>query len=93
MDRFEIEGGKSLSGCVSISGSKNATLPLMAAALLSSETTVIENVPDLQDIYTMSMVLRVIGAQVKVEDGRMEIDAQNCNFWEAPYELVRKMRA
>ncbi len=93
MDRFEIEGGKPLSGSVGISGSKNATLPLMAAALLAKGTTIIDNIPGLQDIYTMSMVLRVIGAQVKVEEGRMEIDCSNCNFWEAPYELVRKMRA
>lgn len=93
MDRFEVEGGNSLTGSVNISGSKNATLPLMAAALLAKETTIIANIPDLQDIYTMSMVLRVIGAQVKVEENRMYIDCQNCNFWEAPYELVRKMRA
>lgn len=93
IDRFEIEGGRPLNGSIQSAGSKNATLPLMAAALMADGVTVLENVPDLQDIRTMAMVLRVIGADVKLEQGRLTIDSTGCNSWEAPYELVRKMRA
>ncbi len=93
MDRFAIEGGRPLEGKISGSGSKNATLPLMAASLLTQGVTVIRNVPELQDIRTMAMVLRVIGADIILENGTLNIDTSRCNFWEAPYELVRKMRA
>lgn len=93
MDRFIIEGGRPLKGEVYCSGSKNATLPLMAAALLGDGVTTIDSVPDLQDIRTMAMVLKVIGADVQIEDNRLRIDSSSCNSCEAPYELVRKMRA
>lgn len=93
MDRFLIEGNRVLNGTAACSGAKNATLPLMAAALLAEGTTVIEGVPNLQDIRTMAMVLRVIGADVQFEGDKLKIDASHVNFWEAPYELVRKMRA
>lgn len=93
MDRFEIRGAKPLGGTIRCAGSKNATLPIMAAALLPVGRTVIEGTPDLQDIRTMAMVLRVIGADVRIEPGSITIDSSHCNFWEAPYELVRKMRA
>ena len=93
MDHYTIEGGKPLNGTIAISGAKNAALPLMAAALLTDGVTVLHNIPDLQDIRTMAMVLRVVGADVRLEDNTLTIDASHCNFWEAPYELVRKMRA
>jgi len=93
MDRFNVQGGYALHGEAHISGSKNATLPLMAAALLADGVTVINDVPDLQDIRTMAMVLKVLGADSRLEDGRLEIDGRNLSGWEAPYELVRKMRA
>jgi len=93
MDHFTVEGGKPLRGTITCSGAKNAALPLMAAALLSDGVTVLNNIPDLQDIRTMAMVLRVIGADVQFEDHVVTIDASHCNFQEAPYELVRKMRA
>ncbi len=93
MDRFEVVGGIPLKGTVKCSGAKNATLPLMAAAVLADGVTIINGVPDLEDIRTMAMVLRVIGADVKYEDGQITIDASHCNYCEAPYELVRKMRA
>ena len=93
LDRFEVEGGKPLKGAVTCSGSKNAALPLMAAALMAEGVTTLENVPDLADIHTMAMVLRFIGADVKLEGGTLTIDASNCRSSEAPYELVRKMRA
>ncbi len=93
MDRFEVEGGKPLLGKVKCAGSKNGTLPLMAAAILTDGVTILNHVPDLQDIYTMAMVLRVIGADVNLENGLMHLDCSRCAHWEAPYELVRKMRA
>lgn len=93
MDRYEIEGGHRLEGEVTCAGSKNGTLPLMAAALLADGVTFLNRVPNLQDVHMMSMVLRVIGADVRLDDSHMRIDCSHCNFWEAPYELVRKMRA
>jgi len=93
MDRFEIDGGYPLIGQVECAGSKNETLPLMAAALLTDGVTKLDRVPNLQDVHTMAMVLRVIGADVHLDGSRMLIDCSHCNFWEAPYELVRKMRA
>ena len=93
MDRFDVEGGRPLIGKVECAGSKNGTLPLMAASLLAEGVTVLEHVPNLQDINTMAMVMRVIGADVQLLDGKLRIDTSHCNFYEAPYELVRKMRA
>ena len=93
MDHFIVEGGHPLKGTLACSGSKNAALPLMAASLLTDGVTILDNVPDLQDIRTMAMVLRVVGADVRFDQGKLIIDSSHCNFWEAPYELVRKMRA
>lgn len=95
MDKFVIEGPTPLQGTIPISGSKNAALPLMAAALLGDSPTVIHNVPKLRDIYTFNNVLRVTGARVDFdeENGKLTIDPSNISFLEAPYELVRKMRA
>ncbi|MDX1587037.1 MAG: UDP-N-acetylglucosamine 1-carboxyvinyltransferase, partial [Balneolaceae bacterium] len=95
MDKFVIEGPTPLQGTIPISGSKNAALPLMAAALLGDSPTTIYNVPKLRDIYTFNNVLRVTGARVDFdeEQGTLTIDPANISFLEAPYELVRKMRA
>ena len=93
MDKFVIRGGKRLSGNVEISGSKNATLALIAATLNAAGEFVFEDVPDLKDIKTMAHLLRIIGAQVEYEPHRMRINTARCNFFEAPYELVKTMRA
>lgn len=95
MDKFIVKGPTPLKGNIPISGSKNAALPLLAAALLADEPVVLENVPRLQDIYTFNNVLRVVGAQVQFQDSenRVIIDPSNVNYLEAPYDLVRKMRA
>ncbi len=93
MDKFIIKGGKNLSGCVEISGAKNAILPIMAASLLTKGKSVLHNVPHLNDIKMMAHVLRVIGARIDFEGETMEIDATHASFCEAPYELVSKMRA
>ena len=93
IDRFEIDGGTQLNGNITCAGAKNAALPIMAASLLTEGTTELVGVPDLQDTRTMAMVLRVIGADVHLKGGVMTLDCGKCNFWEALYELVRKMRA
>jgi UDP-N-acetylglucosamine 1-carboxyvinyltransferase len=96
MDKFIVRGGQPLKGEVAITGAKNAVLPLMAAALLpESGTSVIRNVPDLADVHTMARVLRHLGAQVDFDakSGVITIDASRVNTVEAPYDLVRKMRA
>jgi len=93
MDKFLIGGGNKLSGTIEVSGSKNAILPIMAATLLAKGRSVLHNVPYLNDIKMMSHVLRVIGARVDFNDNTLEIDSTHCSFFEAPYELVSKMRA
>ncbi len=93
MDKFVIHGGKQLNGTIKVSGSKNAVLPVMAAALLAKGKSVIRNVPNLRDSRTMVELLTIIGADVSFEDGVIEIDATNANNPEAPYELVKTMRA
>jgi len=94
MDKLVIEGGKSLSGTVAVSGSKNTALALMAAALLpASGKTVISRVPDLRDVHTLANLLRILGARVDYADHTLTISAANVSHLEAPYELVKKMRA
>jgi len=93
MDKFILHGGRKLSGTIFIGGSKNGTLPVMAAALLAKGVTTLLNVPHLMDIRTMSNVLRVIGAQVYGKGSTFKIDASRCNHFEAPYDLVKTMRA
>lgn len=95
MDKFIIEGPTPLKGTISISGSKNAALPLMAAALLGDSPTTLHLVPKLQDIYTFNNVIRVTGTRVDFHEteNKLVIDPANLGFTEAPYDLVRKMRA
>ncbi len=95
MDKFLIRGGRTLSGSVRISGSKNASLPLMAATLLSPNRHSIYGVPDLRDIRTMSRLLETLGAEVHFspEQRSLEINTENICRFEAPYELVKTMRA
>ncbi len=93
MDKLVIEGGLPLEGEVRIAGSKNATLPLMAAALLAPGATTLRNVPSLADIRTMSRVIRRLGVGIEGGDRSLEIDATRIERHEAPYELVKTMRA
>ncbi|NBC18439.1 MAG: UDP-N-acetylglucosamine 1-carboxyvinyltransferase [Bacteroidetes bacterium] len=95
MDKLVIEGGRPLRGTLTVSGSKNTALPLMAAALLADGTTTIDNVPNLRDVNTFSDVLRVSGAEVEFDADAhvMTIDASTIDTPVAPYELVKKMRA
>ena len=95
MDKFVIEGGGPLNGTLNISGSKNAALPVIAGALLADSPVTINNIPRLQDIYTFNNVLRVVGAKVdfKEDMNSVYIDPTYVSYLEAPYDLVRKMRA
>jgi UDP-N-acetylglucosamine 1-carboxyvinyltransferase len=93
MDRFYIWGGQPLEGRVTCCGAKNATLPLMAAALLCDGPTTLTNVPDLRDVATMAQVLASVGAVVTIDGPRVTIDPSGFNSTEAPYDIVRKMRA
>jgi UDP-N-acetylglucosamine 1-carboxyvinyltransferase len=93
MDKIVIEGGARLEGEISVGGAKNATLPIMAATLLAPGVFHLSNVPSLVDVRTMGNVLRVLGAQVEHHDHRLTIDTSNCRHHEAPYELVKTMRA
>ncbi|HYS10098.1 MAG TPA: UDP-N-acetylglucosamine 1-carboxyvinyltransferase [Myxococcales bacterium] len=93
MDAIEITGGKRLSGEVEVSGSKNATLPQIAAALLAPGRSVFRGVPDLADIRTLGRLLGSMGARVEREGNTLHVDAERVDKPEAPYELVKTMRA
>ena len=96
MDKFVVNGPNKLQGKTRVEGSKNAALPLMAAALLVSKgKTVLKNIPPLRDIKTMVEVLTHLGARIDYQPARqtMTIDASNLTEHSAPYELMRQMRA
>ncbi len=93
MDKLRIAGGRPLEGTVRVSGSKNAALPVMAATLLSPGVHTLRNVPRLRDTQTFSRVLELLGAKVEFEGNRMTVDSRSVNSVEAPYELVKTMRA
>lgn len=93
MTVFRIKGGKPLEGSVRISGSKNALLPVMAASILIDSALVLENVPDLKDMRTMCELLKFMGAEVDFKENKLFIDARDIKRTEAPYEIVKQMRA
>lgn len=91
MDAFEIRGGRPLRGEIAVSGSKNAALPIMAAALLTRERCVIRGVPDLSDVRFMGEILASLGARVEFEGDTVTIEAGQIREF-GDYELIRKMR-
>ncbi len=94
MDKLRIAGGNRLSGRVFVSGAKNASLPEMAASLLTEERLSLTNVPDVWDVGTMRRLLKVLGVEcVSSAPHEMELDAPRLAAHEAPYELVKTMRA
>ena len=94
MDKIVVEGRRKLKGTVTVSGAKNSALPILAACLLSEDTSVIEGVPDLRDITTMCRLISSLGARVNYErDGRIEITPGKDIKPIAPYHLVSTMRA
>jgi UDP-N-acetylglucosamine 1-carboxyvinyltransferase len=93
VQKISVKGGKVLKGSVEISGSKNATLPVMTAVLLAESPSTIHNVPHLNDVKTMTEVLKKLGAKATLEDHFLKVDPAGFNQFEAPYELVKTMRA
>jgi len=93
MDKIIIEGGERLEGEVTISGAKNAALPIMAATILAGDVSTLENIPDLRDTRTMAEMLRRLGAQVNLGPNQAEISTGPVDNLVAPYDLVKTMRA
>src|SRR5437879_5230030 len=93
MDRLTIQGGERLQGELVVSGSKNAALPILIATLLTDDPCRIRNVPHLDDIETVIALLVFLGKKVVRDGGDVEVTAGPTLYAEAPYELVRKMRA
>ena len=94
MDKLLIDGGAVLSGKIAISGAKNAALPILAGTLLATRPVRINNVPHLKDVSTTIALLQTMGVQITIDDQLgLEVDASNVTHREAPYELVKTMRA
>ncbi len=93
MERLRIDGGGPLRGSVAVSGAKNAALPILAAGLLSGDALEVSNVPDLLDVSTMLELLGRMGVRTRREGATVAIDASQVDSLEAPYDLVRTMRA
>jgi UDP-N-acetylglucosamine 1-carboxyvinyltransferase len=94
LDKLLIDGGAILQGKVGISGAKNAALPILAGTLLATEPVTVRNVPHLKDVTTTISLLQMMGVQITVDEQlNVEADASNVNRREAPYELVKTMRA
>ncbi len=93
MDKFVVHGGKKLSGEISISGAKNASLALMPASLLASGISILENTPELNDVYTMMKLLNHLGVESTFQNHTLKLNTNNITSLEAPYEHVKKMRA
>jgi len=92
-EKLRIIGGKPLNGSVSVSGSKNAAVAILPAALLADSPCVIENIPDIEDAYCLIDMMRFLGAEVEFEDGVMRIDPRGVNRFDPPAELASRMRA
>lgn len=93
MDKLVIRGGNRLHGTIVVDSAKNAILPALAATLLTDQTCVLRQVPKLHDVDTMVEVLNRMGCSVEADDHTLSINSSEVNQYQAPYELVRKMRA
>ncbi len=94
MDKLVIKGGHRISGNITASGSKNTSLPIIAATLLTGNGTfTLHRIPDLKDITTFTQLLRQLGAETAFSGNTLQISSQNVTNVQAPYELVKKMRA
>lgn len=92
MDKLLVHGGAELNGAINVSGSKNSSLPILAATLLTDEPCIIRRVPDVSDANYMVQILQNLGAEVERSSGTVRVEAKQCASV-APYDLVRKMRA
>jgi UDP-N-acetylglucosamine 1-carboxyvinyltransferase len=95
MDQMKIQGGRPLKGVVQVSGAKNAALPILISSLLTEDVCTFQHVPELQDIRTTLKLLKSLGVEVQdsLSHGEVQLQAKGCGIYEAPYDLVRKMRA
>jgi UDP-N-acetylglucosamine 1-carboxyvinyltransferase len=93
MDKLSITGGKRLSGEITISGAKNAALPILCAGLLTADMLALSNVPRLQDVATMQKLLRQMGLSIEEKGDVLELSGRDIHSPEAPYEMVKTMRA
>lgn len=93
MSKIIIKGGNSLHGTVKVDGAKNAALPILAGSLLANGKSIIEDIPDLEDVRVMCEVLQSLGVDLEYGNGKAVVKSDNVSGIEAPYELVRKMRA
>ena len=93
MDKFAIEGGRPLEGVIHVSGAKNAALPVLAATLLTDEEVRLDRIPKVRDIRTMAKLLKSVGADVAPNSGGYAVRVAEVTSPEAPYELVKTMRA
>lgn len=93
MYSYIIKGGNKLKGEVSISGSKNASLPILAATVLSGKISKLYNIPDIEDVRTTLKILEKIGCKVKKDNNKLIIDSRNVNKSIIPDELMRRLRS
>ena len=93
MSSYIIEGGRRLEGEVNVSGSKNASWPIIAASILNPGITKLYNIPNIRDTQITLDILKLIGCKVKKNNGKIEIDARNVNRKEIPEELMHQMRS
>src|SRR5678816_3447496 len=87
MDKLKIRGGKRLAGEITVSGAKNAALPILAASLLTADELIVDNVPQLQDVTTTLKLLRQMGVAAERDSATVRLKAQDLSSVEAPYEL------
>lgn len=93
MPRIRVKKSGPLKGSINIDGAKNAVLPIIAATLLANDKCILKSVPNLRDVHVISDLLRHLGAKVEYKDNTLTVDSSTINTYEAPYELVKKMRA
>jgi UDP-N-acetylglucosamine 1-carboxyvinyltransferase len=93
MEKILIEGGRSLNGTVRISGAKNAALPIITACILSGGTHCLDNIPNLRDIVTLKKIMAKLGVLFHDDKDQLQVNADHLTCYEAPYELVKTMRA
>ena len=93
MQSYIVRGGERICGEIDASGSKNSSLPILAAAILNKGKTILKNIPSIHDTKIMFKIMRLLGCKVKEEEGAVIIDASDINNYEIPDELMRQMRS
>ena len=93
MKKYVIDGGKKLEGTTYVSGSKNASLPIIAATLLNGGINKLYNVPNIHDTQMMFKILETLGCKIKKNNGKIIIDSRNITSYEIPENLMREMRS